>query len=81
MTRSKDDSLLNIFKKLPIAIPEYEVWVLGTWQHDTGHATVRFVGTEEECVAYRKASSERSKLSIRPTGEDINRPKKSASAA
>ncbi len=66
--KSSVASLLPNFVK---PTDEYEVWVLGTWVHETGHAAVRFTGSVEECVSFRIKSEDRSRLSIRPTGRTI----------
>jgi hypothetical protein len=71
MTKTSTDSEMTKFAKKLSYDYEYEVWVLGTWEHETGHATVVFTGNEAACVTHRVKSEKRSTLSVRPTGRII----------
>jgi hypothetical protein len=62
-----DDEITAHFKKYVKMTDEFEVWVLGTWDSETCHATVVFSGTQADCIEHRKTSENRSNLSIRPT--------------
>lgn len=70
-TRTKETDFTTHFKNFVKPKDEFEVWVLGTWVHETGHADVVFTGDQEEAIAFRTKSAVRSTLSIRPTGRTI----------
>jgi len=69
--RRSKSSIANLLPNFVKPQDEFEVWVLGTWQHETGHARVEFIGSQTECIDFRATSDVRSTLSIRPTGRTL----------